>query len=512
MIQNRELSMDDYLSMLRRRLKVILIPTFLAPLVGFAISYGFTPKYTSKSTILVEAQKVPEGYVQPVVTVDLGQRVATLQARALSRERLRQLIEKLNQQGTLRGNTDDLIDSISSGVQVLPVTSISVPTPGAGGTKKKADVPGFTLTFTSSNPREAQAVCAGLADIIIDENMKDREAAAQNTTDFLTRQVADAKRDLDEQDAKLADFQKRYMGQLPGDEQKNLQILMGMNTQLDANTQTLNRAEQDKAYTESMLAQQLAAWKNSQTSTNPQTLQQQLATLQAQLITLQARYTDDYPEVVKTKRDVAELQSKLNEMNKAASNPSTSTSTDDKGNLTEPPEIRQLRLQIHQYEGVIAQATNEQKKLQESIRVFQGRVALSPAIEEQYKQLTRDYTTAQTFYDNLQTKKNQSQMQTDMEREQQGEQMHVLNSADLPESPSFPDRLLFAGGGLAGGLAIGFGLALWLEMRDTSVRTESDVIAVLELPVLSQIPWVGLEASEKNGAGKMKPQKETVEV
>jgi capsular polysaccharide biosynthesis protein len=48
MIENRELTMDDYLAMLRRRLKVILIPTLLAPLVGFAVSYAFSPKYTSQ--------------------------------------------------------------------------------------------------------------------------------------------------------------------------------------------------------------------------------------------------------------------------------------------------------------------------------------------------------------------------------------------------------------------------------------------------------------------------------
>jgi len=60
MIQNRELTMDDYLSMLRRRAKVILIPALLAPLVGFLVSYAFTPKYSSQSTILVEGQKVPD--------------------------------------------------------------------------------------------------------------------------------------------------------------------------------------------------------------------------------------------------------------------------------------------------------------------------------------------------------------------------------------------------------------------------------------------------------------------
>src|SRR6266404_8575458 len=99
MIENRELSMDDYLAMLRRRLKVILIPALLAPLAGFLVSFAFPPKYTSRSLVMVDEQKVPEGYVKPVVTEDLSQRVATLQQRALSAERLRPLIEQLGLHG-----------------------------------------------------------------------------------------------------------------------------------------------------------------------------------------------------------------------------------------------------------------------------------------------------------------------------------------------------------------------------------------------------------------------------
>src|SRR5690348_2883456 len=109
MIENRELTMDDYLAMLRRRLNVILIPTLLAPLVGFAVSYAFSPKYTSQALVLVEEQKVPEGYVKPVVTADLGQRVSTLEQRALSAERLRPLLEKLAQQSMLHGSVDDMM-------------------------------------------------------------------------------------------------------------------------------------------------------------------------------------------------------------------------------------------------------------------------------------------------------------------------------------------------------------------------------------------------------------------
>src|SRR5690349_24641612 len=94
-MMNRELNLDDYLAMLRRRLWVILMPTILAPAIGFAVSYAFTPKYTSTALVLIEEQKVPEGYVKPVVTEDLVQRITRLQQRALSAEALRPLLEKL---------------------------------------------------------------------------------------------------------------------------------------------------------------------------------------------------------------------------------------------------------------------------------------------------------------------------------------------------------------------------------------------------------------------------------
>src|SRR5215467_9988881 len=95
MIENRELTMDDYLAMLRRRMKVILIPALIAPIAGFLVSYAFSPKYTSQSLVLVEEQKVPEGYVKPVVTEDLMQRIATVQQRVLAQSRLLPALQNL---------------------------------------------------------------------------------------------------------------------------------------------------------------------------------------------------------------------------------------------------------------------------------------------------------------------------------------------------------------------------------------------------------------------------------
>jgi polysaccharide chain length determinant protein (PEP-CTERM system associated) len=386
---------------------------------------------------------------------------------------------------------------------VQPVITAIGSTATAGAKKAKASanaepLPGFYVAFTDSNPARAQQICNEMTSLILEENLRTRAEVAQGTTDFLSRQLEDAKRDLDQQDAKMAAFKRQYMGQLPGDADNNVRILMSMNSQLDATTQTLSRAQQDKAYTESMLAQQLAAWKSSQSSTNPQTLQQQLDTLQSQLLQLQARYTEDHPDVIKTKADIAEVQKKLNQVNAAAAN---ATDTSDKNSAAEPPEIRQLRLQVHQYQGVIEQATADQKRLQSQINVYQSRTAMSPGIEEQYKLLTRDYDNAQTFYRDLLAKKSSSEMATNMENQQQGEQMRILNPAGLPDSPSFPNRPLFAGGGLGAGLALGVIIAIWLELRDKSIRTAKDAAAVMDLPLLVSVPWVADDEEKESESG-----------
>jgi polysaccharide chain length determinant protein (PEP-CTERM system associated) len=500
MIENRELNMDDYLAMLRRRMKVILIPALLAPLAGFLVSYAFPAKYTSQSLVLVEAPKIPDAVVQQVFTEDLTEHITTIQQRVLSSSRLRLMVDRL---GLASANQDaeDVMDNIRNNMTIEPVVT-DLSQVGATGKKKpgqSSPVPAFYVNYTSSTARQAQQICTDLTSMLLEEDLRSRQDASQGTTTFLTTQVEDAKRNLDDLDKKLAAFKNQHMGQLPGDEDNNLKILMGLNSQLDANTQTLNRATQDKSYTESLLSQQLSAWKASQSQSNPQTLQQQLSQLQAQLIELQARYTDDHPDVIKTKNDIAQVKKKLAEINDTAA--TGSDAVNDKGSGSEPPEIRQLRLQIHQYQDLITQATRDQKKLQEEIAVYQGRVASSPSIEEAYKELARDYDNAQKVYQDDLAKQSTSKMATQAEQQQQGEKMALLNPANLPDSPSFPNRLFFAGGGLGAGLVLGIALALWLELRDKSIRTQADAEAALDLPMLVAVPWVA-ETEATNGNGR----------
>ena len=483
MLGHRQLGIDDYLEILRRRWWIILIPTVVGCVGTYLFSRTLADRYTSRTLVLVEQQKVPDSYVKSVVTGDIAELLGTMQEQILSRTRLQPIIEKFglfkDQKG--RATMEDLVDRLRKSISVAPIQSLV--------STREGELPGFTITFTSSEPRLAQQVCAEITSMFIEENLRAREQRAQGTTEFLAHQLEEAKRGLDDQDAKLAAFKQKNFGSLPGQEQSNISIMTGLNTQFDAVTQALGRAQQDKAYAESLLTQQLAAAdtpSHAVAGPQPDSLEIQLAALQNQLVAAQGRYTDDHPDVIKLKLAIEDLKKKITAARAQPEEKPAPGETQEARRDT--PQVMQLRATIRQLEQTIQAKTREQARIREQIGTYQGRLSLSPAVEEQFKKLTRDYQTALEFYNDLLAKESQSQMATNLERRQQGEQFRVMDPANLPESPSFPNRPLFAAAGLGLGLAIGVGISILLEMKDKAIRTEGDVTFFLQVPTLAMIP------------------------
>ena len=121
---------------------------------------------------------------------------------------------------------------------------------------------------------------------------------------------------------------------------------------------------------------------------------------------------------------------------------------------------------------------------------------MSPAIEEQYKLLTRDNDNAQAFYKDLLAKRDLAGEGTSMENQQMGEQMHIAASAGLPEDPSFPNRPLLAASGPGSWPRARGAIAIFLEFSDKSIRTEKDAAAIMDLPLLISVPWLGEDGDE----------------
>ena len=484
----RELTPADYVAMLRRRWLLIVVLAAVGGPLAYGVSRVLPSRYKSKTLVLVEQPTVPTDLVKPVVSADISQRLSSMQQQILSRTRLESVIRQfgLYSKEMNSKSMDELVARLHDAIDVEPVQEMAE--------TRAAGLPGFTITVTMDNPRTAQEVCSTVTSMFIEENIRLRMQHSEDTTQFLAQQLADAKAKLDEQDGRLAAFKSRYIGSLPDDEQTNMNLLNSLNSQLDAATQAVARAQQDKSFAESMLTEQLATWQASQTGRNPETLEQQLVALQTQLVNLQARYTNDYPDVIKAKRDIAALEAQIAQKNspKVAVDPDKAQRPS-----VEPVQVAQLRAQLHQYEQVIAERTKEQDQIKQQIRLYQNRIQSSPVVEQQYKELTRGYQTALESYNELLKKRDSSAMATDLERKQEGEQFRILDPANLPSKPSFPNRLLFTLGGFGSGLALGLGLAYLLEMRNTSLRTERDVELFLQLPVLAMVPSIEPVASGK---------------
>lgn len=335
--------------------------------------------------------------------------------------------------------------------------------------------------------------------MFMEQNATNRVDKSNKATQFFTDQVEEARQKLDEQDKKLAEFKRAHPVEGPDREQTNLALLAGTNTQLDSINQALVRAQQDKTLTETLLGQQEANWKASQVGQqNPESQEQELTTLQDQLAVLLTKYTPEHPDVIKVKTQIENLQKRMSVAPAPKAQPAASQVA-----LREPPSIQQLRIKIRQDEMTIADLTKRQTQYQEQSRNIQGRLQASPVIEQQLKEMMRNYQTASDIYNDLLKKRDNSKIAGALEHEQQGENFRVLDSPSLPSTPSFPKKTVFVGGSLGAGLAASLGILYLLALSDKALYSERDVEVCLKLSVLAAVPSFDVRAYE-NGENTAK--------
>jgi len=489
MLGHRPLTSDDYLAILSKRWWLIVVPAFILCIAGIVATSFIPAQYVSKTTVQIDQQKVSADLVKPAITEDISSRLDSMEQQIYSRSSLQSIVEKFNLYATGHLSMDDRVALARTNIHIAESVS---------GFAHSGGSPGFDITFTAADAHTAQMVCAEITSEFTAANLRSREATTEGTNDFLREQLNNAKTTLDDQDAKLAAFQRQYFGMLPQDEANNVNILGSLNTQLESANQSLARMDQDKSYMEAMLAQQVQQAQSSpSTSTTalaPQTEERELQDLLAQQAELSNHYTADYPDVIAVNRKIADLRKKM------AQAPAPAAATvNGSTKVVDTPVIQDLRARIHAADVAIQAKRSEQAQINQQIRSYQGRIQSTPQVEEQFKQLTRDTQTSQAQYDSLLAKLNQSQMATDLEHRQEGETFRVLDEANLPDSPTFPKRGVFAGGGFALGLAFGLALVALIEYRNTALRTERDVWTFTKLPTLAVIAWSGEVAEIKSG-------------
>ena len=479
MVPGKKYTPEDFLDIARRRIWLIIIP-FVLVSTATAIVAKRTPNlYRSETVILVVPQRIPESYVRSTVTSRIEDRLQSIGQQILSRTRLERIILDFDLYASDRRTApmENVVEIMRRDIEVETV---------------KGDA--FKVTYVSGDPKAAMEVTNRLASLFIEENRRDREVLADGTNQFLESQLEDARRRLAEHEKKVQEYRQQYTGELPTQVQSNLQVIQNTQLQVQAIVESIDRDRDRRIVLERSIADASAADERSAgAETSPveaQTSQEEgeLETARRTLRDLQARLTSEHPDVVRAKRQLRELEAKAAPAAPSAAAPAPQPEIRRARPPAAAARIRNLQNEMQNIDRQIAYKEAEERRLRGVIATYQARVEAAPKRESELIELTRDYTTLQQLYTGLLAKREDSKIAANLERRQAGEQFRILDPARVPEQPFSPNRMRMNLMGAIAGLALGLGLVALLEYRDTTLRTDDDVLSTLNLPVLAVIP------------------------
>ena len=491
----------DYLKILYRR-RWYAVAVFLLVGIGAVVYAWRKPDvYRSESRIQVEAAPVPQDYVRPSVRSTPEEQIAAIRSAVKSRSLLERMIQDFQLFGYGMGEDFSMEAAVRGVSKNIEITTSSKNT--------------FNVAFHANNPQLAQSFTRRMVETLIQSRTSDRRSKAVETDQFLEEQLRQTAEKLAAQEEKIKEFKVAHFGRLPDQFDSNMRTLNQLDAQLASVENAIGQLRDRQKMSETMARnQQQMLLMTQQLMTSSPVLPDPviddppgdpaLAAKERELEALLLKYTPQYPDVVRLRREIDYLKQKAAREAEAASALAAESSGDEALPISGGDDLAALALpeaanpEIEALENDIRRREKEKASIQRQIQVVQARLNLAPALEQELTALNREYGTLKAQHDNLQAKKFQSQMTTDLETNRTNDTYRVIDEASLPEKPIFPNRIQIVGLGLIAGLVAGIGAAIGRELFDTTLANEEEVTALLKLPVLATI-------SEVPGKGAKKP-------
>lgn len=464
-----------------RRQRWLFLGLFLGGwLLVWGASWVWPSVYRSGTLILVEQPAVPEKLVASNIDDDIQRQLDSISEQILSRTRLLKIIDSLNlyAEERIRKSPDELVDQMRKDIDIELVRSDD---------RKLAS---FNIYYLNRNPEMAQRATNELANLFISENLELRQERSENTTKFLEDQLDQARQRLAQQEARVREFKDKHPGELPSQTSTNLQILTGLQAQLQSQQDALSRAKQQNTYLESLLSQYRAQGATATIKPGDvapaglAAIDQELERLKAQLADLTSHYTEKHPDVRKTKEQIARTE-KMRE--KLLADAGSATLGDSAAEPKSPAmlemesQLKANRIEIASHEATI-------RDLENKVTEYQSRLNMAPLMEQQFADITRDYEQSKSDYDSLLAKKNQSEMATNLEKTQQGEHFRMLDPPNRPSRPYKPNRLQLCALGLLVGFGMGGAAGFAREKLSGRIYSEREIKKLIPFEVVSEIP------------------------
>jgi polysaccharide chain length determinant protein (PEP-CTERM system associated) len=463
-IRNRR----DVTAILRRRKWSLILP-LLGIFLTAAIIGALLPRtYKSSARVLIEDQSIPRELVMPTVTSYAEQRLQTITQRIMSTTRLLEIITnyKLYPELTEKWTTEQIIEKMRKDVNFETITAEVKDNTGRQVTATIA----FTLSYSGRDPATVQKVTNILASLYLEENLKVREQQTKGTNRFIEVEMKSLQEMLAATDAKIAAFKRQNQETLPDFNQLNLQNAERYERDIDQAREQIKALKERQKYFEGELAKIPT---DAKTADNGR-----LNELRIKLVALKIRYSDSYPDVLKTRLEIAALEKQMAASGRDDPNEQR---IETPAYITASGQLAGVRMDIESLKRMI-------NDYQAKADLYRKRVAVSPRVEEGYKALFIERANFQQKYDDLTRKYLETRVSSGLEKEQMGERFVIIDSARMPErpiSPNFPAILIV---GLLLGIGSGVGLAAFNELRDQSIRQVEPLVDAISYPVLGVVP------------------------
>jgi len=498
-VSRRPLDVEDYIDMARRHKAWILGPAFLGLVVAVVAAMLWPDTYVASAIMRVTPPVVAERLVPTNMSTEMSQRIQAMAQKVLSRQVVISIIEKNNLFGNRRKSVplEDLVEEMQQKrIKIAPIG----PAQQSGGRFTSA----FQISFSYSDRYVAKKVVEDLVSKFTDENMRERQSQASQTTDFFSSQLESARRELDAVDARLTAFRIKNAGRLPDQMNSNLQQLNTLLSQQTTLNSNMNRATQEKLLLESRLRtiqDQMNSLKSPQEETVAAVRNERLVAVEREIQTnetnlamLREHYKDIHPDIQRIQAHISSLR-KLRDSILRAEGERAPEQVVQRKTPAANRELKDLEAAAAQARALITTKELELSDLAKdlnrvagTIKKYQEAIELSPLGEKEWTEAMRDRDLARRKFDELSQKQSMSQLATDQVTRQLGETLEQLDPPALPQTPTEPKRLVIVGMGLAFGFLLGFCLAGVREVKDTTLKNLKDVRAYTRMTVLGSIP------------------------
>ena len=465
------MTLHDYITVIRRRKWSLILPAFGVILLAVVVALVLPPTYKSTATILIEEQEIPTEFVRASITSYAEQRIQTINQRIMSYTRLLGIINRFDLYHDLRDKqpTEVIVDRMREDTK-LEMINADVVDPRTGRPSEASIA--FALSYEGNDkPQKIQKVASVLTSLFLEENLRTRVRQTQETAQFLEDEMRRVKVDLDGLEAKIAEFKGKHINTLPELLQVNIQNLSNTERSIEQLQEQLRSQKEREGYLQTQLAS-LAPQQDDK---------QRLEQLRLQLVQLKTRFTDQYPDVMKARAEIAELERKM----AAARIHRYSGKV-----IPDNPAYITLAAQLSSTQAEIASCKAQIDALKEKAQKYQRQIDETPRVEETYRILTTERNNTQAKYDDLMRKVMEARVSQGLEKEQKGERFTLVDPARLPEKPYSPNRLAIALVGIVLGIGAGIGTAALKEFSDTSIHSSRYLTTVTSFPVLAIVPAI----------------------